>query len=95
MTDAGVPSLVEAMNINTTLERLDINGNNAITDNGLTCLVEVLSMISKLVGLALWIPQHLKVGEVRKTIKEARRRSGVEANEVNGMYACMIRLSPW
>ena len=31
MTDAGVPSMAEAMNINTTLERLYINGNDAIT----------------------------------------------------------------
>ena len=85
MTDAGVPSLVEAMNINTTLERLHIQGNDAITDNGLTCLVEVLSRSSRLVGL--WIPRHLKVGEMRKTINEARERSGLEAIKVHGKYA--------
>ena len=85
MTDAGVPSLAEAMNINTTLEELYINGNDAITDNGLTCLVEVLSRSSSLVKLM--IPTRLKVVEVRKTINEARKKSGLEAIKVNGMYA--------
>ena len=82
MTDAGVPSLAEAMNINTTLKGIYINGNDAITDNGLTCLVEVLSRSSRLV--LLWIPRHLKVNEVRKTINEARRTSGLEAIKVRG-----------
>ena len=85
MTDAGVPSLAEAMNINTTLERLDIQGNNAITDNGLTCLVEVLSRSSRLVVLT--IPKHLKVDEVRKTINETRERSGLETIQVLGKYS--------
>ena len=88
ITDAGVLSLAEAMNINTTLKRLYINGNNAITDNGLTCLVEVLSRSSGLV--ALWIPVHLKVGEVSKTINKARRRSGqLEAIKVNGKHTLL------
>ena len=85
MTDAGVPLLAEAMNINTTLERLYFRGDDAITDNGLTCLVEVLSRSSRLEGLV--IPGHLKVDEVRKTINEARRRSGLEAIQLNGKYA--------
>ena len=85
MTDAGVPSLAEAMNINTTLKRLYIYDNDAITDNGLTCLVEVLSSSSKLVELV--IPGHLKVVEVRKTINEARKRSGLEAIKVLSKYA--------
>ena len=85
MTDAGVHSLAEAMNINTTLEKLDILGNNSITDNGLTCLVEVLSRSSRLVGL--WIPEHLKVDEVSKTINKARERSGLEAIVVWGKHA--------
>ena len=80
MTDAGVPSLAEALNINTTLETLYINGNDAITDNGLTCLVEVLSRSSRLVKL--WIPRHLKEDEVSKTINEARKRSGLNAIKV-------------
>ena len=84
MTDAGVPSLAEAMNLNTTLEELYINGN-AITDNGLTCLVEVLSRSSRLVELV--IPRRLKVDEMRKTINEARERSGLEAIEVRSKYA--------
>ena len=87
MTDAGVPSLAEAMNINTTLEELYINGNDAITDNGLTCLVEVLSRSSSLVKLE--IPGHLKVDEVRKTINEARKRSRFEAIKVLGKYALL------
>ena len=85
MTDAGVPSLAEAMNINTTLEKLYIYGNDAITDNGLTCLVEVFSRSSRLVEL--WIPWHLKVDEVSKTINESRERNGLEGIEVNGKYA--------
>ena len=84
MTDAGVPSLAEAMNINTTLKGLCIQ-NDAITNNGLTCLVEVLSRSSRLVDL--WIPWHLKVDKVRKTISEARRRGGLEAIEINCKYA--------
>ena len=59
MTDAGVPSLAKAMNINITLERLHIDGNHAITGNGLTCLVEVLSRSSRQVRLV--IPECLKV----------------------------------
>ena len=81
MTDAGVPSLAEAMDINTTLKRLDIFGNDAITVNGLTCLVEVLSTSSKL--MRLWIPKHLKVDEVRKTINEARGSRELKAIKVN------------
>ena len=80
MTNAGVPSLAEAMNVNTTLERLYIHGNKATDDNGLTCLVEVLSRSSRLE--VLWIPRHLKVDEVSKTINEARKRSGLEAIKV-------------
>ena len=83
MTDAGVPTLAEAMNINTTLKRLYIHGNT-ITDNGLTCLVEVLSRSSRLVELVIrW---HFKMDEVRKTINEARKRSGLEAIKVEGKY---------
>ena len=82
MSDAGVPSLAEAMN---TLETLCIHGNKALTDNGLTCLVEALSRSSRLVSL--WIPRHLKVDEVRKTINEAKEGSGLEPVEVHGKYA--------
>ena len=85
MTDAGVPSLAEAMNINTALETLYIHGNDAITNNGLTCLVEVLSRSSRLVELV--IPKRLKVDEVRKTINKARERSGLEAINVHSKYA--------
>ena len=87
MTDAGVPSLAEAMNINTTLEELCIHGNDAITDNGLTCLVEVLSMSSIARLVELWIPKHLKVHEVWNTINEERESSGLEAIEVRSKYA--------
>ena len=80
MTDAGVSSLAEAMNINTALERLYMYGNDAITDNGLICLVKVLSRNSRLVRLRL--PRHLKVNEVSKTINEARERRGLEVMEL-------------
>ena len=82
MTDTGVASLAEAMNINTTLETLYIGGNDAMTDNGLTCLVEALSRYSRLE--TLYIPSCLKVNEVRKTINEARKRSGLKAIDVGG-----------
>ena len=85
MTDASVPSLAEAMNVNTTLEKLDIRGNIAVTYYGLTRLMAVLSRSSMLVTLK--IPRHLKVDEVGKTINEARKRSGLEAIEVRGKYA--------
>ena len=89
MTDAGVLSLADAMNINTTLKRLYIHGNDALTDSGLACLVEVLSRCSRLA--VLWIPRHLKVDEVRKTVNQARERNGLEAIGVWGkyMYACV------
>ena len=77
MTNTGVVSLAEAMNINTTLEGLYITGNDAITDSGLTCLVETLSRHSSLERLV--IPSHLKADEVRKTINEARKRNGLKA----------------
>ena len=87
MTDAGVPSLAEALNKNTTLKRLVIDGSDAITDNGLTSLVEVLSRSSRLVELM--IPWHLKVVEVNKTINEARNRNGLEAIKVDGKYSSL------
>ena len=80
ITDTGVASLAEALSINTTLEMLSIQVNHAITDNGLTCLVEVLSRSSRLVKL--WISDHLKVDEVRKTINEARKKMGLKPIEV-------------
>ena len=81
MTDTGVSSLASALNTNNTLERLDIRNNDAITENGLTCLVEVLSRSSGLVKLL--IP---RLDKVRKTINEARQRSGLAAIEVNSKY---------
>ena len=88
MTDTGVASLTAAMDINTTLERLYIFGNRAITDNGLTCLVEVLSRSSRLRELA--IPKHVKVDEIRQTINEARERRGLKAMRVIGMYVSIV-----
>ena len=84
MTDTGVASLASALNTHNTLERLDIGGNDAITENGLTCLVEVLSRSSGLMELS--IPKRLRVDKVRKTINEARQRSGLAAIKVNGKY---------
>ena len=84
MTDTGVASLASALNTNNTLETLHIYGNNAITENGLTCLVEVLSRSSGLVEL--FIPRCLGVDKVRKTINKARQRSGLAAIRVYGKY---------
>ena len=84
MTDTGIASLADALKSNNTLEELNIYGNNEITDKGLTCLIEVLSSSSALVEL--WISRRLTVNEVRKTINEARQRSGLAAIRVNGKY---------
>ena len=92
MTDTGVASLASALNTNNTLERLDIydnkrleiGGNDAITENGLTCLVEVLSRSSGLVYLG--ISRRLGVDKLRKTINEVRQRSGLAAIYVRGKY---------
>ena len=57
ITDTGVASLADALCTNNTLETLDIRGNEAITENGRSCLVDSLSKNSGLVKLAL--PYHL------------------------------------
>ena len=75
MTDTGVASLADALHTNNTLETLYISGNDAITDNGLTCLVEPLSRHSGMVSLR--IPRHLGVDKVGKIINEARKRNGL------------------
>ena len=84
MTDTGIASLADALKSNDTLERLFIYDNNKITDKGLTCLTEVLSSSSALVQLM--IPKHLAVYEVRKTINEARQRSGLADIRVYSKY---------
>ena len=59
MTDTGVTSLADALYTNNTLERLYIDNNRAITENGLMCLVEA---VSRHLGLErLDIPVHLGV----------------------------------
>ena len=70
-------SLADALHTNNTLETLYIDGNDEITENGLTCLVEALSKNSGLVKL--WLPRHLRssVDKVQKTINEARKRNGL------------------
>ena len=84
MTDTGVASLASGLNTNNTLETLDIHGNDAITENGLTCLVEVLSRSSGLVQLG--IPSHLGADKVSKTVNETRQRSGLAVIEVECKY---------
>ena len=88
MTDTGVASLANALNTNTTLEELHIYGINAITENGLSYLVEVLSRSSGLVEL--WISSRLGEDKVSKTVNEARQRSGLAAIKVNGKYTLVI-----
>ena len=73
MIDTGVASLAVALRSNNTLVYLYIDGNSAITENGLTCLVQAVSRHSRLERL--WIPQHLQSDKVRKTINEARKRN--------------------
>ena len=79
MTDTGVASLADALHTNNTLETLHIYGNDALTENGLTCLVEALSRNSGLVTLVL--PRHMKssVDQMKKTMNETRKRSGLAA----------------
>ena len=84
VTDTGIASLADALKSNNTLETLYISGNDEITDKGLTCLTKVLSSSSALVRLV--IPKHLAVDEVRKTINEARQRSGLAAIRVYSKY---------
>ena len=73
MTDTGVASLADALHTNNTLERLYISNNAAITENGLTCLVQAVSRHSGLKTLR--IPSHLGVDKVGTTINEARKRN--------------------
>ena len=72
MTDTGVASLADALHTNNTLEVLHIHNNEAITENGLTCLVEPVSRHSGLEELIYLGPE--KVG---MTINEARKRNGL------------------
>ena len=89
MTDTGVASLADALHTNNTLKTLFIygNGSGAITENGLTCLVEAVSRHSGLKDLC--IPRHLQLRvdkvhiKVRKTINEARRRNGLPAADIH------------
>jgi hypothetical protein len=80
MTDTGVASLADALHTNNTLEELYIEGNAAITENGLTCLVEAISRHSGLKEMS--IPLHLGVNKVRKTINEARSRNGLPCTNI-------------
>ena len=86
MTDTGVASLADALHTNNTLVSLIIYGNIAITENGLTCLVEAVSRHSGM--KTLYIPWHFSCEkhEVNKTINEARRRNGLP--DIN--VFCMI-----
>ena len=82
LTDIGLASLADALNKNSTLERLDIRGNVKISDEGLTCLVEVLSWTSGLIELV--IPRNLGIDTMKKTINKARQTTGLAAIEVCG-----------
>ena len=76
MTDTGVASLADALHTNNTLETLYIGGNDAITENGLTCLVEPLSRNSAMVKLLIPYPLGVQ-DKVRKIINKARKRNGL------------------
>jgi hypothetical protein len=75
INDTGVASLADALHTNNTLQILHIHGNVAITENGLTWLVEAVSRHSGL--KRLYFPKHFEVDKVRKTINEARSRNGL------------------
>lgn len=77
MTDTGVASLADALDDNGTLKTLHIGDSFAITENGLACLVEV---ISRKVGLEnLLLPWHLPVDRVIENINDARAKNGLTA----------------
>ena len=84
MTDTGVDSLATALNVNYTLETIYIFGNDAMTNNGLARLVEVLSRNPLTRLVALWISSHFGVDQVEKTINEARQIRGLAAIKVYG-----------
>ena len=86
MTDTGVASLADALHTNNTLEMLYIHDNAAITNNGLTDLIEPLSRNSGLVKLVLPLYLMPSMDEVEKTINESRKRSGLAAIELQGKY---------
>ena len=77
MTDTGVASLADALHTNNTLEELFIDDNEAITENGLTCLVEAVCKHSGMKTLRIPDRFQFVVFEMRKTINEARRRNGL------------------
>ena len=83
MSDAGVASLADALKSNNMLEKLHINGNRAVTENGMTSLIEVLSRSSGL--LELWIPSFFEFYRVRNEIQEARMRNGLPRINVWGL----------
>ena len=77
MTDTGVASLADALQVNSTLKTLHIEDNLAVTENGLECLVEVLS---RKVGVEILVlPEHLPVDRVITNINDARVRNGLTA----------------
>ena len=81
MTDTGLASLFVALCMNNTLERLNIRSNNALTKHGVICSAEAFSKNSGLVELQL--PQPLRAdSEVRRTITEVRKRTGLAAISV-------------
>ena len=82
LTNTGVASLADALHTNNTLMKLYIHNNRAITENGLTCLVEAVSRHSQLKLLVM--SKHLGVDRVRKTINEARKRNELPDIEVLG-----------
>ena len=84
ITDTGVASLADALHTNNILEVLHIDSNEAITENGLTCLVEAVSRHSGM--KELYIPKHLGEDKLSKTINEARRRNGLPNTEVWDLF---------
>ena len=77
LTDAGVASLADALNINSTLKTLYIEDNLAITESGIACLVEVISRRAGLETLIL--PRHLPVDKVIASINDERAKNGLTA----------------
>ena len=77
LTDTGVASLADALNINGTLKTLHIEDNLAITESGIACLVEVISRRAGLETLIL--PRHLPVDKMIASINDERAKNGLTA----------------
>jgi hypothetical protein len=86
MADKGAASLASALTINNSLKTLNISGyRGALTENGLSMIVQLLFNKSMFVKLA--IPQDFgstTAGCLSREVNEARKRNGLTPIEIEG-----------